>query len=104
MNKLKLSLNLESYFFNKTYKAIYFFGKLNNNIIFDNEIVEEKLAKVKVVLKTDKPSAVLESIHSGIQSGVNWNIEFIVDPTAVSRPLNKEGHRVTTFTSQECVL
>ena len=103
MNKLKLSLNLESYFFSKNYKSVYFFGKLNNNIIFNNELVEEKSAKIKLILKSDNPSEVLEKLHHS-HSGPNWFINFIVDPETVTKPLNKEGHRVTTFISEECEL
>lgn len=100
MARVKLSLNLEAYYFNKTFKSIYLFGKLSNNIIFNNEIVEEKNAKVKVIVKSDNPSEVLDIFHK-IPNKPNWIIDFSVDPTCVTKPLNKDGHRVSTFVSEE---
>ena len=100
MNRVKLSLNLEAYYFNKTFKSIYLFGKLNNTIIFNNEIVEERLAKVKVIIKSDNPSEYLDLIHK-TPSKPNWIIDFAVDPTCVTKPLNKDGHRISTFISEE---
>lgn len=98
--KVKLSLNLEAYYFNKNFKSLYLFGKLNNNIIFNNEIVEEKLAKVKVIIKSDNPSEFFEKIHK-TPNKPNWIIDFSVDPTCVTKPLNKDGHRISTFVSEE---
>ena len=101
-NRVKLSLNLEAYYFNKNFKSIYLFGKLNNNIISNNEIVEEKLAKVKVIIKTDNPFQYLDIIHN-TPSKPNWIIDFSVDPTCVTKPLNKDGHRVSTFVSEDII-
>lgn len=100
MNRVNLSLNLEAYYFNKNFKSIYLFGKLNNNIIFDNQIVEEKQAKVKVIIKSDNPIEYLDIIHK-IPSKPNWIIDCSVDPTCVTKPLNKDGHRISTFTSEQ---
>lgn len=100
MNRVKLSLNLEAYYYNKNFKSIYLFGKLNNNIIFNNEIVEERLAKVKVIIKSDNPSEYLEIIHK-TPNKPNWIIDFSVDPTCVTKPLNKDGHRISTFVSED---
>lgn len=100
MNKVKLSLNLEAFYFNKSYKSIYLFGKLNNNIIFNNEIVEERFAKVKVIVKAENPLEFLDSINK-LPNKPNWIIDFSVDPTCVTKPLNKDGHRISTFISEE---
>ena len=102
MSRVKLTLNLESLYFNKTYKSIYLFGKLINNIIFDNEIIEEKSAKVKIVFKPGNPIEVIDSINKNF-AHPNWIVNFSVDPTTLTKPLNKDGHRVSTFISEELI-
>ena len=102
MSRVKLTLNLESLYFNKSYKSIYLFGKLINNIIFDNEIIEEKSAKVKIVFKSGNPIEVIDSINKNL-THPNWIVNFSVDPTTLTKPLNKDGHRVSTFISEELI-
>ena len=102
MNKVKLELNLESYFFSRAYKSIYFSGKLLNNIIFDNQIVEEKSAKIKVTLKCDNPHSYLKDLHENFSiSKFSWPVHFEVDIDSVTRPLNKDGVRISTFQAIE---
>ena len=98
MNQVKLELNLESYFYSRAYKSIYFSGKLLNNIIFDNQIVEEKSAKVKVVFKPDNPHSYLKDLHENLSPNkFSFPVQFEVDISSVTKPLNKEGVRISTF-------
>lgn len=102
MNKVKLELNLESYFFSRAYKSIYFSGKLLNNIIFDNQIVEEKSAKIKVTLKCDNPHSYLKELHEKFSiSKFSWPVQFEVDIDTVTKPLNKDGVRISSFQAVE---
>ena len=101
---MNLELNLESYFFTKAYKSIYFSGKLINNIIFDNKIIEEKSARVKVILKSDTPHDFLQNLHQKFTSSkFVLPIQFQVDISSITKPLNKDGVRITTFQAIECV-
>ena len=100
MNRVKLSLNLDSYYYNKNYKSVYLFGKLINNIIFDNQIVEEKSARIKVVFKTENPIDIIQTINKNLV-GQSWFVNLLVDPTTVSKPLNKDGVRISSFVSEE---
>ena len=102
MNRVKLTLNLDSYYYNKNYKSVYLFGKLVNNIIFDNQIVEEKSARVKIVYKTESPIEIIQNIQSNFV-GPNWIVHFSVDPTTLTKPLNKDGVRISTFVSEEII-
>ena len=99
MSTVKLELNIENYFYSKTYKSIYFNGKLLNNIIFNNELKEERSAKVKVVCKSENPHEFLQHIHQSALTGCvsSWVVNFEVDPENISKPLNKEGVRISTF-------
>ena len=106
MSQVTLELNLESYFFSRGYKSIYFSGKLINNIIFDNEIIEEKSARVKVILKSENLHSILQILHQNILakncSKFVWPVKFQVDITSITKPLNKDGVRISTFQALKC--
>ena len=98
-NTVKLDLNIESYFYSRNYKTIYFTGKLLNNIIFNNELKEERSAKVKVVCKPENANEFLQLIHQSALTGCvsSWVVSFEVDPENINKPLNKDGVRISTF-------
>ena len=98
MSLAKLTVEVKSYWIAKRFNTIYLEGLTKDNLIFNNQLLEEKNTRIKVHFSSQDRSKFLTDLHSQNSS---WLVTFDIDPLSSSTTKDKDGNKVTVFKSED---
>ena len=94
MSLVKLTVEIKSYWIAKRFGTIYLEGLTKDNLIYNNQLVEEKNTRIKIHFSSEDRDKFLSELHGRNKS---WLVIFDVDPLATSTARDKDGNKLTVF-------
>ena len=97
MSLVKLTIEVKSYWIARRFNTIYLEGLTKDNLIFNNQLIEEKNTRIKIHLTSQDRSKFLIDLHS---QNTSWLVTFEIDPLSSFTARDKDGNKVTVFKSE----
>ena len=97
MTLVKLLIEIKSYWISKQYNTVYFDGLTKDNLIFDNQLIEEKNTRVKIHYTSSLRENLLSTLH---QANSAWIIEIEIDPLNILSTKDKAGNKLPLFKTE----
>ena len=97
MSLAKLTVEVKSYWIARRFNTIYLEGLTKDNLIFNNQLIEEKNTRIKIQFSSQDRSKFLTDLHSPNSS---WIVIFDIDPLSSSIARDKDGNKLTVFKSE----
>ena len=97
MSLVKLTVEIKSYWIAKRFNTIYLEALTKDNLIFNNQLIEEKNTRIKVHFSSEDRETFLSELHTRNKS---WLVTFEVDPLTSSTARDKDGNKLTVFKAE----
>ena len=97
MSLVKLTVEIKSYWIAKRFNTIYLEALTKDNLIYNNQLVEEKNTRIKVHFSSEDRETFLSELHTRNKS---WLVTFEVDPLTSSTARDKDGNKLTVFKAE----
>ena len=94
MSLVKLTVEIKSYWVAKRFGTIYLEGLTKDNLIYNNQLIEEKQTRIKIHFSPENRDKFLSELHGRNRS---WLVVFDVDPLTSSTTRDKDGNKLTVF-------
>ena len=94
MSLAKLTVEVKSYWIAKRFNTIYLEGLTKDNLIFNNQLIEEKNTRIKVHFSSEDREKFLSDLHVKNSS---WVVVFNIDPLSSTVTKDRDGNKVTVY-------